>query len=284
MRRNLQTRFSVREVTLAVAGLLMAAGSLAQTPAAPGHSAADLARQTQNPVADLTSVPLQFNFFSGGPLEDRSLYNLNLQPVIPFKLGKYNLIARTIVPFLNIPAGTGVERVKGIGDIQQELFFTPAEARSITFGVGPVLSYPTATNDAARTGDWAAGPAMVVVKDVGPFVLGGLLSQLWTFAGDDAGANLNQLTVQPFINYNLSNGWSLAFAPVITANWSAEDNDDVWTVPLGLGISKVTAVGRQPLSLSLQYYNNVERPSTTGQSQLRLTVSFLFPNPPAPKP
>jgi hypothetical protein len=116
----------------------------------------------------------------------------------------------------------------------------------------------------------------------GPFVLGGLFSQLWTFAGDDIGPNINMFTFQPFINYNLANGWALGFAPVITANWAAED-DETWTVPLGLGITKVTAIGKQPLSLGLQYYNNVERPSTTGQSQIRLVISFLFPHPPAKK-
>jgi hypothetical protein len=233
-------------------------------------------------VSDLTAVPLQFNWFSGGPLEDRTLYNLNFQPVFPFKLGKYNLTARTIVPYLDIPVGTGTERLDGIGDIQQQFFFSPAGDHAMTIGAGPILSYPTATNDAVRTGDWAAGPTVVLVYMTGPFVLGGLFSQLWTFAGDDIGPNINMFTFQPFINYNLANGWALGFAPVITANWAAED-DETWTVPLGLGITKVTAIGKQPLSLGLQYYNNVERPSTTGQSQIRLVISFLFPHPPAKK-
>jgi hypothetical protein len=254
----------------------------AQPPPAATHDASDLAKSTQNPVSDLTSVPLQFNWFSGGPLEDRTLYNLNFQPVFPFKLGDYKLIARTIVPYLDVPIGTGTERVSGIGDIQQQFFFSPAGEHDWTIGVGPILSYPTATNDAVRTGDWAAGPTVVLVHSAGPWVLGGLLSQLWTFAGDDVGPNINMFTVQPFVNYNMAGGWALGFAPVITANWAAED-DETWTVPLGLGISKVAAIGKQPVSLGLQYYNNVERPSTTGQSQFRLVISFLFPQPPAAK-
>jgi hypothetical protein len=279
--RSIHPRLALVSLSL----LLGASVGIAQeppAPPAPAHSASDLAKATQNPISDLTSIPFQFNFFSGGPLEDRSLYNLNFQPVVPFKLGKYNLIARTIVPYLDIPVGTGTDRVSGFGDIQQQFFFSPAEAGSLIVGAGPVFSYPTATNDAVRTGDWAIGPTAVVVKMTGPFVLGGLVSQLWTFAGDDIGPNINLFTLQPFVNYNLPNGWALAFAPVITANWAAED-DDVWTVPLGIGISKVAVIGRQPVSLGLQYYNNVERPSTTGQSQIRIAVSFLFPNPPAPK-
>jgi hypothetical protein len=42
-----------------------------------------LAKQSQNPVGDLVSVPLQFNFNTAGDLEDAKLFNLNIQPVIP---------------------------------------------------------------------------------------------------------------------------------------------------------------------------------------------------------
>ena len=44
--------------------------------------------RSQNPVADLVSIPFQFNFNSGGGLDDGTLYNLNIQPVIPITLNK----------------------------------------------------------------------------------------------------------------------------------------------------------------------------------------------------
>jgi hypothetical protein len=183
------------------------------------------------------------------------------------------LIARTIVPYLDIPGAGATKRVKGIGDIQQQFFFTPAKTGAIVIGVGPMFSLPTATNDLSKTGDWATGPAIVVLKMTGPFVLGGLLTQLWTFAPDDTGPHVNLMTFQPFVNYNLADGWA---SPIVTANWAAP-SDETWTVPVGLGVSKVTMIGKQRVNLSLAYYNNVEKPSTAGQSQLRLQVSFLFP-------
>jgi hypothetical protein len=271
---------------LALAALLAASPAAGQEeedaanpppPAKASHE--DLAKQTQNPVSSLTSVPFQFNFFSGGPLVDRTLLNLNIQPVFPFPLGHVNLIARTIVPYLDIPVGASDERIKGIGDIQEQLFLTPAGEHAITVGVGPVLSFPTATNDAAKTGDWAIGPAAVALVMPGQWVIGALLTQLWTFAGDEVGPNINQMNLQPFVNYNLPRGWSLAFAPIFSANWAAPPGEK-WTIPLGMGVSKVAALGRQPISLTLQYYYNVERPSTTGASQLRLAISFLFPSAP----
>src|SRR5882672_5617859 len=74
-------------------------------PPAPEHDATALAKATQNPVGDLTAVPLQFNFNSGGDLVDQTFFNLNFQPVIPFRVGEWNVIARTIVPINSMPTG-----------------------------------------------------------------------------------------------------------------------------------------------------------------------------------
>jgi hypothetical protein len=64
----------------------------------------DLARATQNPVADLISLPLQNNInFGVGPGDDVQNV-LNIQPVIPFKLSEnWNLITRTIAPVIYQP-------------------------------------------------------------------------------------------------------------------------------------------------------------------------------------
>ena len=71
----------------------------APAPVAATHDVSELAKKTQNPVGDLISVPLQFNFNTGGDLGDATFFNLNFQPVIPFKLaGNWNVIARTIIP------------------------------------------------------------------------------------------------------------------------------------------------------------------------------------------
>jgi hypothetical protein len=267
---------TIRIMTLTMTAAVVAGAHVgAQQP----PSASELAKATQNPLGDLVSLPFQFNFNSGGALENgRAIYNLNFQPVVPFRLGtQWSLIARTIVPYLNIPGPGATERVTGFGDIQEQIFLTPQKPGALIWGVGPVFSFPTATNDLARTGAWAAGPTAVLAKMTGPWVLGGLINNLWTFDdSDDADPAVNQLTVQPFINFNFGVGWSLATSPIITANWDAESGQE-WTVPLGLGISKVTAIGQRPTSLSIQYYSNVERPDTAPKSQLRFVVSLLFP-------
>jgi hypothetical protein len=240
---------------------------------------AELAKATQNPIANLTTVVVQANWYSGGDLGDRTLSVTNFQPVLPLPVtDSWNLIARPIVPFVNVPLPDG-KRETGIADIQAQLYFTPASSGSFMWGVGPVLSFPTATVESLTTGQFAGGPGIVVVEMTGPWVLGAVANNIWRYAGGEHGSNINIFTAQPFVNYNLKRGWSIAFAPVITANWAASSSN-TWTVPLGLGISKISAIGKQPVNLSLQYYNNVVRPAGSGRYQVRALVAFLFPNKP----
>jgi len=143
----------------------------------------------------------------------------------------------------------------------------------------PVISLPTATNDLAGTGHWAIGAAGLVLRTTGPWVLGALAFQLWDFAGHANSPGINQFNLQPFINYNLRNGWAFATAPIIIANWDAESGQQ-WTVPLGGG---VTHFGRRPISLSAQCFYHVERPQSSGTSLFRFVVSLLYPQLPQPQ-
>lgn len=242
---------------------------------APMPDTNDLAKKTQNPVGDVASVPFQFNFNTGGDYLDADFFNLNFQPVVPIRITpNWNLIARTIVPFLSIPTAGGTEG--GIGDIQQQLFFTPAHPGGLIWGIGPIFSLPTATNSLARTGSWAIGPTAVVVKMTGPYVLGGLINNVTTFKDEGGDPEVNQLLIQPFINYNFGTGWALGFGPIITANWELPDGDE-WTVPVGLGITRTLVFKGQPISLSGQYYANVVRPPGSAVNQLRFVFSLIYP-------
>ena len=236
----------------------------------------DLAKAAQNPVGDLISLPFQNNMnFDVGPA-DRTQNVLNIQPVWPIALSKnWNLITRTIVPVISQPA-PGNERTNGLGDLNFTGFFSPKQPGKIIWGVGPTLVFPTATDDVTGTDKWSAGPSVVVLTMPGQWVIGALVSNVWSFSGDDERADVNSFLMQYFVNYNLPDGWYLTSAPIITANWEAESGEQ-WTVPFGGGIGRVFRIGRQPINMQTQVFYNVETPTNGAKWQWRLQVQLLFP-------
>jgi hypothetical protein len=247
-----------------------------EAPSAAQEAMMALAKASQNPVADMNTIPIQFNWYTGGGLGDQSFSQTLIQPVLPLPLNKnWNIVSRTIVPIMNIPNAYG-ERLKGIADIQEQIFLSPSQSKKIIWGLGPVFSLPTATINDIATGQFAAGPAAVVLAMPGKFVIGAVANNIWRIAGSDNTKEISSFFIQPFINYNLKGGWAITTAPSITANWSAE-SDQQWTVPVGLGVSKITLIGQQPFNISIQYYHNAVRPDNAGADQVRMVVALLFP-------
>ena len=264
-----------------IAALLLG-GALGGRPArAADEGATELAKKTQNPVADLISVPLQSNFNFNTGIKDETVYVLNVQPVIPIKLNhEWNLITRTIVPVINQPSlFPGPNSISGsawgLGDINPSLFLSPAKPGAIIWGVGPTFTLPTATDWRLGSGKFSLGPTAVALTIQGPWVLGALINNQWSVAGW-GDKDVNQMLIQPFVNYNLADGWYLTSGPIVTANWEARSSDR-WTVPIGGGVGKLFKLGPLPINTSLQAYYNVEKPRYASEWQLRFQVQFLLP-------
>jgi hypothetical protein len=274
---------------LVAAGLALPSATFAQQPAAPppaaDQSTLELAKKTQNPIADLISLPLQNNLNFGygakdAPERSSAQYVLNVQPVVPIKVTDgLNLITRPIIPVIRQPDLIDGGETWGLADIQLQTYLSPSGGRKVTWGIGPVLQVPSATNGKKLgTQKWSAGPGLVALTQPGKWVIGGLVNNLWSFAGDSDREDVNLMTMQPFVNYNFPKGWYVAAAPIITANWEADD-DDTWTVPLGGGFGRIMKFGKQPVNLQAQAFYNVVKPddAPTADWTLRLQVQFLFP-------
>jgi hypothetical protein len=97
----------------------------------------DLAKQSQNPIADLVSVPFQSNTnFNTGPF-NRTQEILNIQPVVPMHISAdWDMISRTIVPVISQPDPIRDTNTNGIGDITQSLFLSPARTQNANAGNG----------------------------------------------------------------------------------------------------------------------------------------------------
>ena len=236
----------------------------------------ELAKASQNPVGDLISLPFQNNMNFDVGAADRTQDILNIQPVWPINLGEnWNLITRTILPVISQPA-PGADRTNGLGDLSFTGFISPSKPGKLIWGAGPALIFPTATDDVLGTDKWSAGPSVVALTMPGSWLVGALVSNVWSYAGNDDRADVNAFLAQYFINYNFPSGWYLTSAPIITANWEA-DSGERWTVPFGGGFGKVFRIGKQPMNINTQVFYNVEKPTNGAEWQWRFQLQLLFP-------
>ena len=247
--------------------------------AAQPAQAADLAKQIQNPLATVVTLPFQTNWNQNVGEYDRTVANLNFQPVIPFPGEKWNFISRTIIPYLSIPIGETASST-GFGDLTTTLFASPAKPGAVIWGVGPALVLPTASNpELLGSGKVSVGPAAVLFWGPGQWTLGAVTWQVWSIAGQADRESVSALTAQWFINYNLGKGWALGTAPIITCDWKAPSGDEC-TIPWGGQISKVLKFGSRPVNLLFGYYYNTERPEGGAQNRIRIQVNLLYPQKP----
>lgn len=259
-------------VILALIVALSVGGAKAQD-----DDATALAKQTQNPVADLISVPLQSNFnLNSGPF-NRLQYQGLLQPVVPLSIAEgWNLILRPIVPFIDQPVGASADQF-GIGDTTVQTYFSPKTEGIFVWGIGPVGQLPTRTDRILGQGMWGAGPGGVAVIMPGAWVIGALVNHVWSLGAPGLDqSTYSTTTLQPFINYNFGHGLALSFVSQMTRNGVMPEGQQ-WTVPLGGTISKVLTVGHQPISLAGGAFYNVAHPTGASDWQLRAQITFLFP-------
>ena len=237
----------------------------------------DLGAAANNPIANMTSFPMQFTWNNGVGPDNQTMFNLNLQPVVPFAFEKVNVIVRTIVPLLDMPQG-GTDSSFGLGDTQLQLYWVPAKPSFVTWGVGPVFNLPTASNpDTLGTGKFGVGPTGIVLIQPAPWTFGLLLNNIWSVAGDDDRPDTNKLTAQYFVNLDVGHAWTIGTGPTITADWEA-DSGDQWTIPWGLNVSKITHMGAQPIQAILSWYNNGVHPDGGAETQVQFMLKFLWPN------
>ena len=240
---------------------------------------ADLAQKLANPVAELVSIPLQMNYDRDiGPADDGWRLQTNVQPVIPFGVNeRWNLITRTILPVIyqdEIFPGAGSKF--GLGDINMSLFFSPRApaAGGITWGVGPVLLLPTATDSQLSAKKWAAGPALVALTARGPWTVGALANHIWSFAGDSDRPDISNTFVQPFVSHTWPGAWTASVVSETTYNWETEK----WSVPVNANIAKLVRWGRLPVSLQAGAGWWVESPDAGPEGlRLRLQATFVLP-------
>jgi hypothetical protein len=266
-----------RRASLLAAMLAVTALCTAVLPVLAQESS-EIAKQAQNPIASLISVPIENDFNPQTGIKKDDSYVLELKPVIPVRLSNdWTMITRTVIPVIQVPdLAPGVDGTAGVGDVQLSLFLSPAKAGAVIWGAGPVISFPTASQEILGTKKVSVGPTVVVLRSQGHWLFGTLVQNLFSVAGPAARPDVNQMLLQPFANYNLRHGWYLTSSPIITANWEVSPNQR-WVVPVGGGVGKIVHFGKLPVNMYTQFFRNVERPDGTTHWSARFQAQLLFP-------
>lgn len=261
--------------------LFTGAASAAEGPREPtesGEHSSGLGQQLANPIANLIQVPLKSNFDYGAKdgRSDAFRYTLNIEPVVPFSLSEnWNLITRTIIPV------THVERLfptyeSGLGDVVQSFFLSPAKpVNGVTWGVGPVFLYPTATDEVLGHHQWGSGVTGIVLQQNGHWLYGVLANHIWSLSNETFGRErVNASFLQPFLTYTFPKTQTTVFlSSESTYDWASRQ----WMVPINLGLNQLAKIGPQVIQVGglVRYYAETPQGGPGWGFQLRLT--YVFP-------
>ena len=238
----------------------------------------DQAKEAQNPLANIISMPLHNNTSFGIDTSDRTSNTLNIQPIYPISLGKeWIMINRSIIPIQSTPdfsesSGT----ISGLGDISYTAWFAPPPKGSLTWGIGPSFILPTASKDILGSGKLSLGPSVVLVNMTEKIMLAAVIADWISVAGDENRADVHTFYFQYILTKFLPKKWYVSTAPINTANWEAPEGER-WTIPVGGGFGKMFKIGKMPLDAQTQAFYFVEKPTGGADWQLRVQLKMIFP-------
>jgi len=197
-----------------------------------GPSAEERA-QANNPLADFTAFNLQnYHVSELTDIPNQTANTLWARYVVP--IDKW--LIRASLPINSVPTSPTTSE-SGFGDLNAfAAYIMSDDGAPQTYGVGPLLAIPTASDDALGTGKWQAGAAAVYFDMSSPeFQYGALATWQTDFAGDSSRDDTNLFVFQYFGFFQMGGGNYLRTAPIMTFNWVNGD----YNIPIGLGFGKV---------------------------------------------
>ena len=257
--------------TIALACLVVAQTAHAQE----GDFLHDLAKQRANPLSGIRQITLSEQPNVGLPNDERVQNLAQLTVTWPIPLGpQWNVVTYSI--FSSVSQADTEGRVGGLGDTMVTAVVTPTETGALFWGLGSVVQIPTATDSALGSNRWAAGPALALFVQPGPWTAGVLVENVWSTR--EAGAqNVDAFSVLYNVTWNGPHGWFLESNTTLTSDWTSDPRAR-WTVPVGGGFGKVFTVGRWSLSASAELFYNAIRPADAARWSPSVSLQLLFPH------
>lgn len=260
-------------LVLAPGGILKAqtsetATASSETDAAPSETvAASSVADANNPLADIQALNFHNYYVSSlSGADDQNANTLWVRYAQP--IGKW--LVRASLPIQRVPTAAG-ETTSGLGDASAfAAYLFDTGDPGVSFGVGPQIVAPTASEDETGTGKWQAGVAAIYFNATSPTLQwGGLVTWQTDFAGDSDRADTSLLALQPFLIVQMGKGWYLRSTGIAVFNLET----DTYHVPVGLGIGKVIPSGKLVFNVFVEpQFTVLDR--GVGQPEFQVFVGF----------
>jgi len=229
------------------------------------------AAQANNPLANMTAFNLQNYYMGDLSGTDETANQFWLRFAKPISIGDTSWLMRASLPINTFPTSPNGDKKTGVGDLNIfAAYLIDTGNPAVSFGFGPQITMPTASNDALGSEKWSAGFANVLFNaSSAKFQYGYLLTWQASFAGDDDRSDVNMGAFQPFAFYQLGQGTYLRAAPIWQYNF--ENND--YNVPLGIGIGQVLKKDKTVYNIFIEPQFSVAHEGT-GQALWQVFVGF----------
>lgn len=266
----MKTRSLVLIIQIAFLSLLSGGKVLAEEKASAQVDA-------NNPLSSSTAFNIQDYYLSELTDSDETANQAWLRYAKPLSIGDTQWIMRASLPINSFPTSPDGDTETGVGDLNLfAAYLIDIDKPGLSFGIGPLLTAPTAAEDDLGTGKWSAGIANVLFdasSDV--FQYGYLLTWQASFAGDGDREDVNVAAFQPFLFYQLGGGTYLRSSAI----WVYDLENDTYNLPLGIGIGKVIKSGETVYNFFIEPQFSLAYDGA-GQAETQVFMGFniQFPN------
>jgi len=236
---------------------------------AQGPSAKEIAA-ANNPLADIRALNLH-NYYVPKlfDVENQTANTFWLRGVMPTG----PVLWRASLPLQTVPPSDGrTTSSSGVGDFNIFAAYLAVQKPGMSFGIGPLLVAPTATEDELGAGKWQLGIASVVFSVPSPALqVGALVTWQASVGGDSERPDTSVLTTQIFSMWQLGGGTYLRSTPI----WVFDLRTGNYNIPFGIGIGKVLKVDKTVFNIFFEpqftiLYQGVGQPAVQIFSGLNL--------------
>jgi len=247
-------------------------GARADEGTAAAGTKPDLVKQANAPISSILQVRLQDTYQPQFSDLDGEGNAVTLSITMP--LPKHRLLPLPQLSLLTVPAAVSMPGSStAFGDVRfLDIAVFQANDYAV-WGVGPTFVFPTAGRRETGQGKWQAGPAAAVAFYPVKWLVGVLIQNPVSFAGDSDRKDVSVMTVQPFVNYQFGNGWFVRSQPQIVFNWRNGHQQ----LPLDLGAGRVFKIGRQDISCFVEPFWNITHDGPAPKYGFTIGISLLYP-------